>query len=184
MTEITRAHRIFSNGICSPVSCSRCHGIRRALHPVPVRSLVCAIPPKRRVISFRTKSRSGKGEKEEERRRENRSANTKFRAARVVWEQFSHQIECAALGMSSSPRSTQEGASLKNVDGEIVIRLPTFFSFFLFLFCDGWDPFSVSLWQRECCSRAPHPIDIAVALPRRFFGRGRQGLSRNISHNY
>ena len=33
----------------------------------------------------------------------------------------------------SSSRSTQEGASLKNVDGEIVIRLPTFFSFFLFL---------------------------------------------------
>ena len=32
-----------------------------------------------------------------------------------------------------------------------------------------WDPFSVSLRQRECCSRAPHPIDIAVALPRRFF---------------
>ena len=157
--------------------------------PSRPRSFAClrnSTKTSRRVTGDRTKSRGGKGEKEEERGRENRSANTKFRAARVVWEQFSHQIECAAFAMSSSPWSTQEGTSLKNVDGEIVIRLPTFFSFFSFPL-PPWllgSLLGILVAERMLFSRSPSNRYRRRSSPSLRQRRGRQGLSRNISHNY
>ena len=190
MTEMTPAHRIFSNGICSPVSCSGCHGIRRTrTGPAPrPRSFACL----RNSTKTSRDRRSNQVEKWE---RRERGRNKKGGAKTEVRIRNSEPL--ASFGNNSHTRSSAPHSRCRPLLGRhrkelrsktLMAKLSSVFRPSSLFFSSSsrllGSLLGILVAERMLFSRSPSNRYRRRSSPSLRQRRGRQGLSRNISHNY